>query len=196
MKVTQQMASGYMSVLDMLQGRVAGVSVMGSGMNAVVSIRGNRGEPLFVLDGMPVDKALITSLNVYDVESIDVLKGASAAIYGSRGGNGVIAVLTKRGNENYDYSQDIVPGVLVTKIAGFHTPRDFYAPQYSPTSPPAPNPDFRSTIFWAPMLKTGSDGKARVSYYHSDATGPADIRVEALSPTGLPGFGKSTYPVR
>jgi TonB-dependent SusC/RagA subfamily outer membrane receptor len=196
LKVTPQMASGYMSILDMLQGRVAGVSVMGSGMNAVVSIRGNRGEPLFVLDGMPVDKGLITSLNVYDVESIDVLKGASAAIYGSRGGNGVIAVLTKRGNDNYDYSQDIVPGVLVTKIAGFHTPREFYSPQYAPTSIPAPNPDFRSTIFWAPMLKTGSDGKIRVSYYHSDATSPANIRVEVLSPTGLPGFGKSAYSVR
>lgn len=196
LKVTPQMASGYMSILDMLQGRVAGVSVMGSGMNAVVSIRGNRGEPLFVLDGMPVDKALITSLNVFDVESIDVLKGASAAIYGSRGGNGVISVLTKRGNENYDYSQDIVPGVLVTKIAGFHTPREFYSPQYGPTSPPAPNPDFRSTVFWAPMLKTGSDGKVRVAYYHSDAASPADIRVEVLSPTGLPGFGKSAYSVR
>ncbi len=196
LKVTPQMSAGYTSILDMLQGRVAGVSVMGSGMNAVVSIRGNRGEPLFVLDGMPVDKQLITSLNVYDVESIDVLKGASAAIYGSRGGNGVISVLTKRGNENYDYSQDIVPGVLVTKIAGFHTPREFYAPQYGPTSPPTPNPDFRSTVFWAPMLKTGSDGKTRVSYYHSDAAGAADIHVEALTPTGLPGFGKSAYPVR
>ncbi|MCF0071790.1 TonB-dependent receptor plug domain-containing protein [Dyadobacter sp. CY261] len=196
LKVTQQMASGNMSVLDMLQGRVAGVSVTGSGMNAVVSIRGNRGEPLFVLDGMPVDKSLIASLNVYDVESIDVLKGPSAAIFGSRGGNGVIAVLTKRGNDNYDYSQDIVPGVLVTKIAGFHVPREFYSPKYGPANAPDPTPDFRSTIFWAPMLHTGRDGKARVSYYHSDATSPAEIQVEVLSPTGQPGFGKSAYSVR
>jgi TonB-dependent SusC/RagA subfamily outer membrane receptor len=196
LKVTPQVASGYTSVLDILQGRIAGVSVMGSGMNATVSIRGNRGEPLFVLDGMPVDKALITTLNVFDVESIDVLKGPSAAIYGSRGGNGVISVLTKRGNENYDYSQDIVPGVLVTKIAGFHVPRDFYSPKYGPTNAPDPTPDFRSTIFWAPMVRTGRDGKAQVSYYHSDAASPADIHVEALSPGGLPGFGKSAYSVR
>lgn len=194
LKVTPQMASGNMTVLDMLQGRVAGVSVMGSGMNATVSIRGNRGEPLFVLDGMPVDKSLVTNLNIYDVESIDVLKGPSAAIFGSRGGNGVIAVLTKRGNENYDYSQDVVPGVLVTKIAGFQVPREFYSPKYA--SNPDPTPDFRSTIFWAPMLKTGPDGKAHISYYHSDAASPADIRVEALSPGGIPGFGKSGYSVR
>ncbi|GGN07693.1 hypothetical protein GCM10010967_49070 [Dyadobacter beijingensis] len=195
LKITPQMASGNMSVLDMLQGRVAGVSVMGSGMNAMVSIRGNRGEPLFVLDGMPVDKSLITSLNVFDVESIDVLKGASAAIFGSRGANGVISVLTKRGNENYDYSQDIVPGVMVTKIAGFHIPRDFYSPAHGPDSADL-TPDFRSTIYWVPMLRSGRDGKARVSYYHSDAVGTADVRVEALTAAGQPGFGKSAYTAR
>lgn len=195
LKVTPQMASGNMSVLDMLAGRVAGVLVTGAGMNASVSIRGNRGEPLFVLDGMPVDKALITSLNVYDVESIDVLKGASAAIYGSRGGNGVISVLTKRGNANYDYSQDIVPGVLVTKIAGFNIPKAFYAPKYISGEAPAV-PDYRSTIFWAPMLKTGPDGKARLKYYNSDAPGSIDIRAEVLTGTGVPGFGKSAYSVR
>lgn len=196
LKVTQQMASGYTSVLDMLAGRVAGLSVMGSGMNASVSIRGNRGEPLFVLDGMPVDKGLITSLNVYDVESIDVLKGASAAIYGSRGGNGVISVLTKRGNDNYDYSQDIVPGVLVSKIVGFAVPKEFYAPAYPVTAPPSTLPDYRSTIFWAPLLQTDSNGKARFKYYNSDAATTVDIRAEVLTPTGIPGFGKSVYSVR
>lgn len=195
LKVTPQMASGNMSVIDMLAGRVAGVLVTGSGMNASVSIRGNRGEPLFVLDGMPVDKALITSLNVYDVESIDVLKGASAAIYGSRGGNGVISVLTKRGNANYDYSQDIVPGVLVTKIAGFNVPKAFYAPKYFSREAPAV-PDFRSTVYWAPVLKTGPDGKVSLKYYNSDATGSMDIRAEVLTASGVPGFGKSAYSVR
>lgn len=195
LKVTPQMASGYTSILDMLAGRVAGLSVMGSGMNATVSIRGNRGEPLFVLDGMPVDKGLITSLNVYDVESIDVLKGASAAIYGSRGGNGVISILTKRGNENYDYSQDIVPGVLVSKIAGFAVPKEFYAPAYPVNAPPSTLPDYRSTIFWAPSLQTDSQGKARFKYYNSDAATTVDLRAEVLTPTGVPGFGKSVYSV-
>lgn len=195
LKITPQMAAGYMSVLDMLAGRVAGVLVTGSGMNASVSIRGNRGEPLFVLDGMPVDKSLITSLNVYDVESVDVLKGASAAIFGSRGGNGVISVLTKRGNSNYDYSQDIVPGVMVTKIAGFHVPKEFYAPRYGASDAPNPVPDFRSTIFWAPMLTTDRNGKAVLKYYNSDATGTIDIRAEALTASGIPGSAKSAYSV-
>ncbi|TDE08824.1 TonB-dependent receptor plug domain-containing protein [Dyadobacter psychrotolerans] len=195
-KVTQQIASSAFSILDMLAGRVAGVQVTGSGMNATVSIRGNQGEPLFVLDGMPVDKDMITSINVNDVESIDVLKGASAAIYGSRGGSGVIAVYTKRGNTEYDYSQDIVPGVLVSSIAGYNVPKEFYMPKYDVTRQEDSRPDYRSTVFWAPMLKTGKDGKVRFQYYNSDAIAPMDIRVEVLSPNGLPGSAKAAYSVQ
>jgi TonB-dependent SusC/RagA subfamily outer membrane receptor len=187
-KVTQQMVGGAFSVLDLIAGRVAGVQVSGSGMNATVSIRGNPGEPLFVLDGMPGDKDMITSISVNDIESIDILKGPSAAIYGSRGGRGVIAVYTKRGNVNYDYSREMVPGVLV--------PRDFYAPRYNVTGQESSIPDFRSTVFWAPMLRTGKDGKARFQYYNSDAASAVNIRAEALSPAGLPGFGKGDYSVQ
>ncbi|KAA6439627.1 TonB-dependent receptor plug domain-containing protein [Dyadobacter flavalbus] len=195
-KITPQLASGNMSVLDMLAGRVAGVQVSGSGMNASVFIRGNRGEPLFVLDGMPVDKAMITNLNVFDVESIDVLKGASAAIFGSRGGNGVISVLTKRGNANYDYSQDIVPGVLVSKIAGFNVPKEFYAPAYAVKKPDNLLPDFRSTIHWAPVLKTDKNGKVKFQYYNTDAATSVDVRVEALSPSGIQGTANAGYTVQ
>ncbi|WP_439582258.1 TonB-dependent receptor plug domain-containing protein [Dyadobacter bucti] len=195
LKITPQMASSAMSVLDMLAGRVAGVQVVGSGMNASVFIRGNRGEPQFVLDGMPVDKDLVTNLNVQDIESIDVLKGASAAIFGSRGGNGVISILTKRGNENYDYSQEIVPGVLISKIAGFNVPRDFYMPDYQVKKPQDNRPDYRSTIYWAPMLKTGKDGKVKFQYFNTDAATRVDIRADVLSPAGIPGFAKSGYTV-
>ncbi|MCF0043687.1 TonB-dependent receptor plug domain-containing protein [Dyadobacter fanqingshengii] len=194
-KVTTQMASGGRSILDILAGRVAGVQVVGSGMNASVYIRGNRGEPLFVLDGMPVDKDMISNLNTFDVESIDVLKGPSAAIFGSRGGNGVISILTKRGNENYDYSQDVVPGVLVSKIAGFNVPKEFYAPAYEVSKPQNVNPDYRSTVFWAPMLRTNKQGKARFAYFNTDAVTNIDIRAEALSTSGIPGFGKTAYSI-
>jgi TonB-dependent SusC/RagA subfamily outer membrane receptor len=183
-------------VLDLIAGRVAGVQVSGSGMNATVSIRGNPGEPLFVLDGMPGDKDMITSISVNDIESIDILKGPSAAIYGSRGGRGVIAVYTKRGNVNYDYSREMVPGVLVSAIAGYNTPREFYAPRYNVAGQESSMPDFRSTVFWAPMLRTGKNGKARFQYYNSDAASAVNIRAEALSPAGLPGFGKGDYSVQ
>jgi len=195
-KVTPQMTGTANTILDMLQGRVAGVYITGSGSNATVSIRGSRTEPTFLLDGMPVGKDLITSLSVFDVESIDVLKGASAAIYGSRGGSGVISVLTKRGNSSYDYSKDITPGVTVTKIAGFDIPKIFYAPKYDLKGPEDARPDYRTTIHWAPLLRTGKDGKVKFSYFNTDASTNVHIRAEALTAWGIPGSSEAQYSVR
>ncbi|MBE9465872.1 TonB-dependent receptor plug domain-containing protein [Dyadobacter subterraneus] len=195
-KVSQMTTGGAMTVLDMIQGRVAGVVVSGSGSNATIRIRNSNTEPTFLLDGVPTDKALITSLNIFDVETIDVLKGTSAAIFGSRGGGGVISVLTKRANVNYDYSKDVVPGVTVSKIAGFNTPREFYTPRYDLDLPNNNVPDYRSTIFWAPLLRTDKNGKAKFSYFNTDATTNVTIRAEALTAWGIPGSGEGGYSVR
>ena len=123
------------NVNQMLQGRAPGVQVYqnssepGGGMN--IQIRGvgsvNAGnEPLYVIDGLPVDNSAViagvgegftasrnmrnplNSLNPNDIQSIEILKDASAtAIYGSRGANGVIMITTKKGSSgklkvNYD----------------------------------------------------------------------------------------------
>ncbi|MEQ9287576.1 MAG: TonB-dependent receptor [Cyclobacteriaceae bacterium] len=93
------------NVASMLQGQVAGVSSsLGSGAPGsapVIRVRGlgtiGDNDPLFVIDGIPGD---ISSINPNDIESISVLKDASAAtIYGSRASNGVVIVTTKRGVE-------------------------------------------------------------------------------------------------
>ena len=93
------------SVGDAIQGRAAGVQVISSGTpgsNVSFRIRGtgsinSSNEPLIVIDGLPTDFGL-NQLNMDDIESLQVLKDASAAaIYGSRGANGVVIVTTKRG---------------------------------------------------------------------------------------------------
>lgn len=102
-----------------LAGRIAGVQVSsgdgqpGAAMNIV--IRGGNSltqdnAPLYVIDGFPMEDAMNSVLNPADIESITVLKDASAtAIYGARGANGVIIIETKRGKTgkpvvNYDAS--------------------------------------------------------------------------------------------
>ncbi len=192
-KVTPQMAGSAQTILDLLAGRVAGVQVQGSGQTASVFIRGSRNEPQFVLDGMPVEKDMVLNMSVFDVEAIDVLKGASAAIYGSRGGNGVIAILTKRANANYDYSKDEVLGAVVFKIKGYDAPREFYAPQYKVNTPLGSRPDFRSTIYWLPNLETNSKGEAKFKYYNTDAQAQVMIRIEVLSKDGIAGAGQYIY---
>ncbi len=92
-----------------LQGRTAGVQVTqnsGSpGSPLTVRIRGtgtiNNSDPLYIVDGIPVDG--LDFLNPNDIETMNVLKdAASAAIYGSRGANGVVLITTKGGKKNQD----------------------------------------------------------------------------------------------
>jgi len=95
------------SVGEALQGKAAGVQVINAGepgKNVTFKIRGlgtiNNSDPLVVIDGFPTDLGL-NSLNVSDIETVDILKDASAtAIYGSRGANGVVMITTKKGKED------------------------------------------------------------------------------------------------
>lgn len=88
-----------------LQGRAAGVTVTNTGapgVNPLVRIRGlgtvNNNNPLYVIDGMPAGG--LNEINPSDIESIEILKDASAAaIYGSRAANGVIMITTKKGKK-------------------------------------------------------------------------------------------------
>ena len=92
-----------------LTGKIAGVVVTTSdgalGSDANITIRGNNSltqssSPLYIIDGFPSESSLASSISPADIESIDVLKDASAtAIYGARGANGVIVITTKQGME-------------------------------------------------------------------------------------------------
>lgn len=89
----------YNTIYDYLKGRVSGVQVIETGGTPTIHIRGinsiNSGtDPLFVVDGITVND--ISNINPKDVKSIDVIKDASASIYGVRGANGVIIITTKR----------------------------------------------------------------------------------------------------
>lgn len=190
-KFTQQNTTGAITVLDVIRGRVAGVQVTGSGQNTSVQIRGvssisGSNEPLYVLDGMPTQKETIFSIPVTDVDYVDILKGASAAIYGSQGGAGVIIVMTKRGSPDYDYSKDPAVGTLMVKMPGYAAVREFYAPRYDQPKTD-PRPDYRATLHWAPTIRTNAGGKASVSFFASDAKTRLHIIAEGVGANGQPG---------
>lgn len=102
------------SLSEGMQGKTAGVNISTAsgapGGNMIVRIRGNNSvlgsnDPLYVIDGFPIQEGtsgstnLLNTINPADIESIEVLKDASAtAIYGSRGSNGVIIITTKQGS--------------------------------------------------------------------------------------------------
>jgi TonB-linked SusC/RagA family outer membrane protein len=89
-----------------LQGRTSGITITSSsgqpGASSTVRVRGtttiNNSDPMYVVDGVPIDNGGIDYLNASDIESIEVLKDAATlAIYGARSANGVILVTTKKG---------------------------------------------------------------------------------------------------
>jgi TonB-dependent SusC/RagA subfamily outer membrane receptor len=186
------------SVLQGLQGKVAGVVVSGTPGFESVTIRGltsygTGGDPLFLLDGMPVDIDLIRNFPTTDVASIDILKGPSAAMYGARGSAGVVAIITKKG---VSPAPPPAFGIHNVKYPGLYRAREFYAPRYDVSDSRNEFQDIRNTLYWNPSVTTDGDGTAHISFYTSDIASDYNIVVEGISVDGVPGVGSFKISVR
>ncbi|MBC9795932.1 SusC/RagA family TonB-linked outer membrane protein [Sinomicrobium weinanense] len=129
------------NAINALQGKVAGVNITqnstGAAGSSRVIIRGNstltgNNQPLYVVDGVPISNDSggsagmwggndggdgISSINPDDIESVSVLKGGSAsALYGSRGGNGVILITTKGGREKQGFGVELSSSVTFDQL--------------------------------------------------------------------------------
>ena len=190
-------ANAALSIFDLLR-QVAGVRVVGTFPNQTAIIRGinslsGSSEPLFLLDGVPGGADLINSVNVNDVYFIDVLKGPSAAMYGSRGANGAIAVYTRRGSA--DVINEERQGIINFTHPGYSQVRVFYAPRYGTQKPKHVKPDIRSTLFWKPDIVFNEKGEATVSFYTSDQPGTYEMRLEGITAPGNPVTAKASFAV-
>lgn len=116
------------SFVQTLSGQVAGLSITTTsgqpGAGSDIRLRGTNSingdnEPLFIIDGAPVNQDNFRSLNPNDIESVSVLKDAGAtAIYGNRGANGVIVVTTKKGSYNSPLEVAYTYRVATSKLQG------------------------------------------------------------------------------
>lgn len=135
-------ATPAMNALQALQGRAAGLNIVTAGgapgAGANVTIRGGASitqgtEPLYIVDGFQLDNAL-NIINPNDIESIDVLKGASAiAIYGARGSNGIIVIKTKsgkKGRTTIQYNSFMAFDMLSKKLDMVSNPEQYVKYQY------------------------------------------------------------------
>jgi len=106
--VDQQTASSYTSTLQMVRERMPG--------RVSQRIGSYQGDPLYLIDGTVVGRQAIDALSPFDVERVELLNEASAAIYGSWGGRGVVAVFTHQGQ----YGKR---GEIDFRMLGFHRPK-------------------------------------------------------------------------
>ena len=193
---------------------VAGVRVNGQ----MVFIRGggtasfglNTG-PLWVFDGTPltpeggindIDTAggidvnnqptniprIIRDLTFFEIERVEVLKSARAAIFGSRGANGVIMVYTKRGG--FGNSTTMSPSFTLN---GYSGSKEFYSPQYDVKLEKHKKPDYRATLYWNPSITTNKNGRASLVFYNTDITKNIQVDIQGLSDYGIPGAYLKTF---
>ena len=187
--------TNFLNVLN----TVSGVEIKGvGGLSPVVTIRGGfnsfslSSSPLWIVDGVSLPYGtggneripqVILDLNSNDVEKIDVLKGGRAGAFGMKGNNGVIIIYTKRGKASF-YKQKKVPEF---KLQGYVLTKEFYIPKYNKYQPSHKKEDYRTTLFWAPSIKTDKNGKATIHFYNSDIAKKLQIAIEGISINGFIG---------
>lgn len=187
--------------------RFAGVTVSGSLPNYFVNIR-QGGTPLWVLNGVPlskgapqglgveasIDPALvpiqIATMDISNVERIELLKGPSATIYGRQGANGVFLVYTKRGGGGEALDPIQSPSF---SIFGHAATREFYSPKYDANFEGQDVPDYRATLYWNPSFRTDRNGNASLLFYNSDNAKQLQVAIEGLSEYGTPGAYLNTF---
>ncbi len=147
------------NVANSLKGKVAGLHVNpssgGVGGSSYVMIRGNsslagNGQPLYVVDGVPIDNQTldgarvdsgrdygdgINNINPDDIENVSVLKGpAAASIYGARGSNGVILITTKKGSRGKGIGVDVNSNITIEKPNVIPTQQNVWGGGYGGTN--------------------------------------------------------------
>lgn len=188
-------ASTATDIFQLIRGRYPGVRVQGTFPDEIITMRGVSGAgaaALILIDGIPMDAETVATINPNDVAIIDILKGASAAFYGSQGINGVVAIYTRQGSGMTEYSTPS-PGIINLKHPGYYKAREFYAPAYDKKRQEHIKPDFRTTLYWEPELEVGKNGKAKLSFYTSDKSSTYRVVVEGITLDGRPFRGQTSF---
>ena len=178
------------NILQVLQNRVAGMRVYRNSVGDYGAlIRGSC--PLYLIDGMPIDACVLPSINQRDLDRIEILKGPSGYVYGSRGGSGVIALFTKQGGARYEKVKP-VDHMVIHQAQGFQQQKAFYVPRYTAEGK-TDRPDYRTTLYWNPDVKTNKNGKATVKFPVSDRETEHRIVINGLSSNGIAGSLEESF---
>ncbi len=130
----------------------------------------------------------LRDLNMSTISTVEVLRTSTLlATYGSKGGNGLIIITSKHGADiNLDYVKS--SKVLKFTPKGYYRTREFYSPKYDVAN--AQKPDFRTTIYWKPMIQTNKDGYDKLEYFNADK-GTYRVVVEGINNEGQ--IGRQVY---
>lgn len=179
----------FVSIMDYLQGKVAGLMVM-NGQPPRITYHG--GTPAFFLDEVPVGISSIADVPITDVAMIKVIRPPFILSGASGGGEyGAVAVYTRRGGDR----NSTVKGFDKILVPGYSLIKEFYSPDYSVKQETDELDDKRITLYWNPELVTDSaTHAAHFSFYNNDITHHFRIVIEGVSNSGRPGRIEKVFP--
>ncbi len=150
--------------------------------------------PLFYVDGGEVNFDYVENMYASEILYIDVLRGIEASIYGLRGYNGVIVIVTKS-QLSKGSTPTNVPQSPEGIIPGFYTAREFFSPDYSSVRPDHQRLDYRTTLFWKPDIRIEDSHQPPIQFYTGDTTGTFLVKVEGITRDGRVTMGQYTLEV-
>ncbi len=123
---------------------------------------------------------------IEQVARIDLIDRNQTTYWGTNLKGGIIAITMKKGKALAEaYAAAPSPDVSVVTPLGYQTPAEFYAPTYDTEEKRRTNtPDYRTTLYWNPVVKLDDLGQATVEFYTSDTPADYDISIEGVSRSG------------
>ncbi len=181
--VDDPFAKSAISVLQYLQGKVAGLTITtpsGVGSDGSVTWRG--GTPTFFENEMEVDVSQLSGISMSDVAYIKVFRPPFIGAVGG-GANGAIAIYTRKGGDMP--KSDSRSGIPYKVIIGYTAEKQFYSPDYGTYNEKNEEQDLRTTLYWAPtILTTPGNNTIRIKFYNNDFTQRFRVIVEGLTADG------------
>lgn len=178
---------GSGSLLNVLQGRLPGVSIRGNAiyLRGNSSLKGNN-QALILIDNMPTDSSAVLGLSLHEIDFIDIVKGPRTAIYGARAGNGIVAIYTKTGVQKQTEKK--------TKIAilSFKHPGLVQAGQNTSEKNKTKKGD---VLFWNPDVVLDKP-ETTISFNTADAAGTYQIVLDGVTPSGEPLLARTYIEVK
>lgn len=179
---------GFGSIYDEIDGKIPGVRFEAS-ENAFIF----RNQPvLMYLDAIPADYQLLSTFSSTTFDKVEFVRMANTV--GVSYSGGILFFYTKRGTKFENRSTDGL-GMKSARVIGYSVIRKFYSPNYESNPPSSTQNDYRPTLYWNPIVRTDSLGRASVSFFNSDQTGEVQVVVEGVTKDGKLCRGVGKYKV-
>lgn len=158
---------------------------------------GSRTPVQFFLNGMPIDESSLNSIQVPDIEAIEIfLKDELGTVSRTYQNDGVVSIMTKKVKKQPRMSlseiESMLPksNIIDMMPLGYVKERQFYAPKYTSEASKNTN-DYRTTVYWNPAVRLDASGKTTLNYYNADGDGKYKVIVEGLGNDG--NVGRTIY---